>query len=50
VRHFDERFVQPARTGVRAVTVGNGENQRTVWVPLGAPSNAASLPNSLDRG
>jgi hypothetical protein len=50
VRHFDESFVQPGRTGVRAVTVGNGENQRTVWVPLNAPANAASLPNSIERG
>jgi hypothetical protein len=50
VRHFDDRFVQPGREGVRAVTVGNGETQRTVWVPLDAPANAASLPNSIERG
>jgi hypothetical protein len=50
VRHFDDRFVQPGRVGVRAVTVGSGENQRTVWVPVNGSANAASVPASLDRG
>ncbi|MBU8544556.1 MULTISPECIES: hypothetical protein [Roseomonadaceae] len=36
IRHTDNSFVQQGREGVRAVTVGSGESQRTVWVPVGA--------------
>ncbi|MGX9964639.1 hypothetical protein ACVFYP_15015 [Roseomonas sp. F4] len=41
VRHTDNSFVQQGRTGVRAVTVGSGESQRTIWVPVGAAAQRA---------
>ncbi|MGK7865270.1 hypothetical protein [Falsiroseomonas sp. E2-1-a4] len=33
IRHTDSSFVQQGREGLRAVTVGSGESERTVWVP-----------------
>ncbi|NKC31585.1 hypothetical protein [Falsiroseomonas selenitidurans] len=41
LRHADDRYAQPGRQGVQAVTVGSGENTRTVWVPAGTDAATA---------
>ncbi|NKE45162.1 hypothetical protein HB662_10260 [Roseomonas frigidaquae] len=33
IRHTDSSFAQQGRQGLRAVTVGSGESERTIWVP-----------------
>jgi hypothetical protein len=50
INHLEPRFAQPGREGVRAVTVGTGESQRTVWVPVNDAVNAATLNLNATRG
>ncbi len=41
IRHTDGSFVQQGRPGLRAVTVGSGESERTIWVPSAAATPRA---------
>jgi hypothetical protein len=41
ISHLEARFAQQPRAGLRPVTIGNGENTATAWVP--SDINAANI-------
>lgn len=50
IRHTDPSFMQSARQGIRAVTVGSGESQRTIWLRRGEDAATASIGLRPTRG
>lgn len=50
ITHLEDRFAQPGRRGLRAVTIGSGESIETVWLPADGNIATALVTGRYTRG